>query len=173
VVWLILWNRLEENCWKHIPRSCKSSSRQVGRVLIYVTKHSIGLACHLPMHSERWWKKGELSADLYKQFLLPEHHDLDWSQGILSKWLKEEWRDILTLVQRYMIGEGQISYAYHFMHLNGDIETSLPFYLLKCLTKMSKRVQNRPQTSRKILFFQGLMKMLDLYALREVQMTWR
>jgi hypothetical protein len=34
---------------------------QVGRVLIYVTEHSIGLACHLPVHGERWWKKGELS----------------------------------------------------------------------------------------------------------------
>jgi hypothetical protein len=39
---------------------------QVGKVLIYVTKHSIGVACHLPVHGERWWKKGELSADMYK-----------------------------------------------------------------------------------------------------------
>jgi hypothetical protein len=84
----------------------------------------------------------------------------------------------LTLVQKYITGEGQFSYAYHyhmriFMHLNGDIEMSLPFYLLKSLTKMSKRVQNHPQTARKSLFHQGLMKMLVLYALREVQMTWR
>jgi hypothetical protein len=59
------------------------------------------------------------------------------------------------------------------MHLNGDTKMILPFYLLKSLTKMSKRVQNHPQTAHKSLFHQGLIKMLVLYALREVQMTWR
>jgi hypothetical protein len=51
--------------------------KSVGRVLIYFTEHSIGVACHLPMQGEIWWKKGELYVDLYKQFLLPEHHDPD------------------------------------------------------------------------------------------------
>jgi hypothetical protein len=49
----------------------------VGDVLIYVTKHSIRKACHLPMHGERWWKKGELFANLCKQFLVPKHYDPD------------------------------------------------------------------------------------------------
>jgi hypothetical protein len=120
----------------------------------------------------------ELSIDLYKQFFLPEHHDPDSSQGIPSKWLKEEWWDVLTIVQRYLIGEGIFSYAYRYhmrilMHLNGDTKMSLSFYMLKILTKMSKRVQNHPQTSHKSLFHQGLIKMLVMYALREVQMTWR
>jgi hypothetical protein len=43
---------------------------QVGDVLIYVTEHSIGETCHLPVQGERWWKKGELSADLCNQFLV-------------------------------------------------------------------------------------------------------
>jgi hypothetical protein len=38
---------------------------------------------------------------------------------------------------------------------------------------MAKRVKNHPQTSHKSLFHQGLIKMLVMYALREVQVTWR
>jgi hypothetical protein len=59
------------------------------------------------------------------------------------------------------------------MHLNGDLEIRSPTYLLKNLTKMSNKVHNHPQTARKSLLHQVLMKMLVLYALREVEMTWR
>jgi hypothetical protein len=64
---------------------------QVGKVLIHVIEHSIGATCHLPIQGEIWWKKSKLSAHMCNQFLVLEHHDLDWSQGILKKWLKEEW----------------------------------------------------------------------------------
>jgi hypothetical protein len=80
------------------------------------------------------------------------------------------------MVQRYIIGEGIFSYAYHyhmriFMHLNGGMKMGLPFYLLKCLTKIAKRVQIHHQTAHKSLFHQGLIKMLVMYALREVQVA--
>jgi hypothetical protein len=50
---------------------------------------------------------------------------------------------------------------------------SFPFYLLKSLTKMAKRVQSNPGTAHKSLFHQGLIKMLVLYALREVRVSWK
>jgi hypothetical protein len=59
------------------------------------------------------------------------------------------------------------------MHLNGDVETSLPFYLLKSSTKMSKRVQNYLATARRSLFQQGMINMLFLYASKEVKVTWK
>jgi hypothetical protein len=59
------------------------------------------------------------------------------------------------------------------MHLNGDVEMSLPFYLLKRLTKMSKTIQNYPAIAHRILFHQGMIKMLVQYALREVKVTWK
>jgi hypothetical protein len=82
------------------------------------------------------------------------------------------------MAQRYIMGEGRYSYAYHynmriFEHLNGDAEMIFPFYLLKSLTKMSKRVHNNPGTSHKSLFHQGLINMLDMYALREVLVSWK
>jgi hypothetical protein len=57
------------------------------------------------------------------------------------------------------------------MHLNGDAKMSFPFYLLKSLTKMDKRVQSNLGTAHKSLFHQGLIKMLVLYALREVRVS--
>jgi hypothetical protein len=117
----------------------------VGGVLIYFTKNSIGETCHLTVQGERRWNKSKFNVDLCNQFLVPEHHDHDWNQGIFSKWIKEECQGILTMVQRYITGEGRYSYAYYyhiifFMHLNGDAKMSLPFYLLKILTKMANRV---------------------------------
>jgi hypothetical protein len=59
------------------------------------------------------------------------------------------------------------------MHLNGDMEMNLHFYLLKSLKKMANRVQIHPQTSNKRLFHQGLIKILVMYALSEVQVSWK
>jgi hypothetical protein len=59
------------------------------------------------------------------------------------------------VVQRYITGEGHFSivHCYHLcflMHLSGDKELNLPFYLLKSLTKMSRRVQGHPKSSHKV-----------------------
>jgi hypothetical protein len=55
---------------------------QVGDVLIHVTKHSNATTCHFSVRGERWWKKNKLPTGLCNQFLVEEHHNLDWSQGI-------------------------------------------------------------------------------------------
>jgi hypothetical protein len=149
---------------------------QVGDVIIHVTEHSIAVTCHLPVKGERWWKKRRLPADLCNQFLVAEHQNPDWSQGIPNKWLKEEWQSVLVVVQKYITCEGRFStiHCYHMcflMHLNGDMEMNLPFYLLKILTKMEKRIQSHPQTAHKSLFHKGLIKIMVMYALSEVQVS--
>jgi hypothetical protein len=58
------------------------------------------------------------------------------------------------------------------MHLNRDNEMNLPFYLLKSLTKMSKRIQNYPEAAHKSLYHQGFIKILVLFALNELGMPW-
>jgi hypothetical protein len=107
-----------------------------------------------------------------------ENHNPYWSQRIPNKWLKKEWRSILAVVQKYITYEGRFStiHYYHIrilMHLNGDKEMNLPFYLLKSLTKMAKRIQSHPQTALQSLFHQGLIKILVMYALSEVQVSWK
>jgi hypothetical protein len=54
-------------------------------------------------------------------------------------------------------------------NLNGDIPLCFPFFLLKILLKMSKRIQTHPAIASKSLFHQRLIKTLVIYALGEVQ----
>jgi len=117
-----------------------------------------------------------LPIDLVNHFLVPEHKNPNWSQGIPHKWLKEEWKIVLEVVQRYITCEGMFSVVIHYhisllMHLNGDTPLCFYFYFLKCLSKMSKRVYSHPKTSRKILFHQGVIKTFVLYALKELQLS--
>jgi hypothetical protein len=58
------------------------------------------------------------------------------------------------------------------MHLNGDKEMNLSFYLLKILTKMSKRIQNYLEVPHISLYHQGFIKILVLFALNELGMPW-
>jgi hypothetical protein len=58
------------------------------------------------------------------------------------------------------------------MHLNGDYPLNLPYFLLKSLEKMSKRVQLHPATTTSSLFHQVLIKTLVVSDLREVQKPW-
>jgi hypothetical protein len=118
---------------------------QVGNVIIHVTEHSIAATCRFPIKGERWWKKIKLPTNLCNHFLVLEHHNPDWSQGIPNKWMKEEWQSVLAVVHKYITCEGRFSiiHCYHMcflMHLNGDQEMNFPFYLLKSLTKMAKRI---------------------------------
>jgi hypothetical protein len=45
----------------------------VGKVLIHVTKNSIGTTCRLLIYGKGWWKKEMLPVEIMNQFLLPEH----------------------------------------------------------------------------------------------------
>jgi hypothetical protein len=58
------------------------------------------------------------------------------------------------------------------MHINGDYPLNLPYFLLKSLSKMSKRVQSHPATTKGSLFHQVLIKTLIVSALSEVQRPW-
>jgi hypothetical protein len=72
--------------------------------------------------------------------------------------------------QSYIIGEGQFNivhcYQIHLlMLLSGDIEINFPYYLLKSLTKMARRVQGHPESAHKIMYHRGLIKLLVTFAL--------
>jgi hypothetical protein len=58
------------------------------------------------------------------------------------------------------------------MHLSGDREINLPYYLLKSLTKMVRRVQGHPESSHTIMYHQGLIKLLVTFSLGELKIPW-
>jgi hypothetical protein len=115
--------------------------------------------------------------EFVSQFLLLKRQDHNWSQGIPQSWMKKEWQTALMVICKYITCEGQffLVHLYHIrlmMHLNGDIPLCLPFFLLKSMSKMSKRIQSHPATASKSPFHQRLIKTLVLYALGEVQRPW-
>jgi hypothetical protein len=72
---------------------------QLGDTTIHITEHFIVGACTLLVSGERWFKKGKLPAEICNKFLVAEHQNPDWSQGISILWIKEEWRGILFAFQ--------------------------------------------------------------------------
>jgi hypothetical protein len=56
---------------------------------------------------------------------------------------------------------------------NGDVEMNLPFYPLKSQTKIENKVHTNPKNVDKILFHQGLIKILVMYELNEFEVSWK
>jgi hypothetical protein len=111
-------------------------------------------------------------------FLKPEYHNPSWGKGIKRSWLKNEWNEVLKMVQRYITYEGRFSIIllYHMrflFHLFGDKIMNLPFFLLKSLRKMSSRVQASHKRNKHIVFHQGLIKLLIVEELNKKKRTWQ
>ena len=58
------------------------------------------------------------------------------------------------------------------MHINGNTQVNLPFYLLKNLQKMIARVHSHPQHTARSVYHQGLIKLLILTQLQRKKRTW-
>ena len=142
-----------------------------------VTKQTIAKACRLVVGGERWWKKEHVVTEFVNQFLLPDKKNPDWRRGIPRSQIRTEWHMDLIVIHRYITYEGRFSLVYIYnvrilMHLNGDYLLNLPYFLLKSLTKMSKRVQSLSTNAKSSLFHQVLIKTLVMSALRELQKPW-
>jgi hypothetical protein len=150
---------------------------EIGKMLMLVTEQTIAKACRLVVGGERWWKKEHVVTEFVNQFLLPEKQNPDWRRGIPRSWVRPEWHTALVVIHRYITCEGRFSliYIYHIrilMHLNGDYPLNLPYFLLKSLTKMSKKVQSISTNAKGSLFHQVLIKTLVMSALNELQKPW-
>ena len=146
---------------------------EIGKLLMLVTEQSIAKACRLVVGGERWWKKEHVVTEFVNQFLLPDKQNPDWRKGFPHSWIRQEWHTALIFIHRYMTCEGRFSliYIYHIiflMHLNGDYPLNIPYFLLKILTKMSKRVQPLSTNAKRSLFHQVLIKTLVMSALNEL-----
>ena len=122
---------------------------------------------------ERWWKKEYVVTEFVNQFLLLDKQNPDWRTGIPCSWVRPKLHTALVVIHRYITYEGRFSlvYIYHIrilMHLNGDYPLNLPYFLLKSLTKMSKKVQSISTNAKGSLFHQVLIKTLVMSALNEL-----
>ena len=71
-----------------------------------ISKQSIAEATGLSTEGEKWFKRLPFQVDL-KLFLRLGYEKIDWSQGIPRYCLKEEWRQVLSIIQKYVTCEGR------------------------------------------------------------------
>ena len=116
-----------------------------------ITEESIVAACNLSFDGEKWFKNKLIIGGDVNQFLKPEHRDPNWAKGIPKDWIVDEWLDCLHMLKCYSTCEGWYStfFLYHLcflFHLAGIKRMSLPFYFMRDLNKMAKKIQENPKT---------------------------
>jgi hypothetical protein len=84
---------------------------------------------------------------------------------------------LLKAIQVYITYEGRYGRVmlYHFRlmdHFTRKNPLSLPYYFHRSLTKMSHKVQAKPNKIKNTLFHFGLIKLIVLEELRRREKTW-
>ena len=99
------------------------------------------------------------------KFLKEEHQFVNWKKGFPQDWMQDEWRNMLYVLQKYLTCEGRYVTTpnYHIfllLHFEAELEMNFPYFLYKCLAKMSRRVQKHSGNPYNSLYHQGLVKIL-------------
>ena len=137
----------------------------VSGLTIRVSEDSLSYVFALPLTGERWFKNNKVDEGSLLQFLKPDCQTPDWSVGIPAKHLQEKWGMAMIAIQQYITCEGRYKHLYRFhlrflLHLTGEKEMNLPFYLIKDLTKISAKIQKNPLAMDSSLAHHSLITMI-------------
>lgn len=137
----------------------------VSSLTIRVSEESLSCAFALPLNGERWFKNQKVNEGSLLQFLKPECQNPDWIKGIPTKHLQEKWGMAMIAIQQYITCEGRYKRLYKFhlrflLHLTGEQQMNLPFYLIKDLTKISTKIQKNPLAIDTCLAHHSLITMI-------------
>lgn len=138
---------------------------RTGDLIMAVNKKTISRVTILFLEGEKQFKNKPIDKNLIVQFLKPKHHNVDWEKGVRHSWIKNEWHRILFILQKYLTFEGRYSipFLYHIKLLllfTSDPKINFPYFLLKSLQKMLKKVQKIPKNPHTIRYHYGLIKVL-------------
>jgi hypothetical protein len=150
---------------------------EIGKLTFMVTYWHISEVFHLSTERECWFKKVKVEERHLNQFLKREHTNPDWSRGISRKWLKDQWREVLKIIQRYLTCDGRYSIINKFhmrflLHITGDNKLNLPFFLHRSLLKMSEKFQKHPNTPATSLIHPVVIKRLATHELNNLMILW-
>ena len=111
-----------------------------------------------------------------QRYLLPDVVE-DWGKGVPIQKFKPEWIEPIKILQSYITCEGRFAFVfkYHFrflQHLSHDSKMNLPFFLLKSLQKMSRRVKEHQDHTKQSVFHDGLIKLVISTVLQKREKTW-
>jgi hypothetical protein len=102
---------------------------------------------------------------------------LNWTSGVPRIWLKDPWKDLAFLIQKFITCEGRFSliFLYHIkllMHLKGEKPLNIPYYFLNILTKMAKSIQRQTKNVERSLYHHGLIKLVVKHELSKKGIGW-
>lgn len=137
----------------------------VAELKVRVSEDILSQVFNLPLNGERWFKNHKVDEDSLLQFLKPEAPKPDWSVGIPIKHLYEKWAAAIIAIRQYITCEGRYNYLYRFhlrflLHLTGEKEMNLPFFLIKDLIKISVKIQKNPLAIDSSLAHHSLITMI-------------
>jgi len=101
-----------------------------------------------------------------------------YKKGIPSITLKNKWRNLLLVLQKFVTCEGRFGQMYFdhirmMMHFLEDHQMNLPYFILNSLKKMSTNVEKKIQCIENTLYHHGLIKTLVEFHLRSIGDNWK
>ena len=137
----------------------------VAELTVRVSEDLLSYVFNLPLGGERWFKNNKVDEDSLVQFLKPDSPKPDWSVGISALHLQEKWGTTMIAIRQYITCEGRYKHLYRFhlrflLHLAGEKDMNLPFYLIKDLTKISAKIQKNPLAMDSSLAHHSLITMI-------------
>src|ERR1700733_8544482 len=156
----------------------KNGQVEVGDLTFTVSEGSIAKATSLPQTGERWFKNRAVQDQQWKQiFKNPGMNTSVFTKGIPVSHVKEEWKVLLLLVQKFFTCEGRFGalYVYHgkiMQQFQGEHDINLPYFLFQSLRKMCSMAQRNPRNIEAYLCHHSLVKLLIEEQLKEKQDTW-
>jgi len=156
----------------------KDSQVEVGDLTFAVSEGSIARATSLPQTGERWFKNRAVQDQQWKRiFKNPGMNTSVFTKGIPISHVKEEWKFLLLLVQKFFTCEGRfgVLYVYHgkiMLQFQGEHDINLPYFLFQSLRKMCSMAQRNPRNIEAYLCHHSLVKLLIEEQLKEKQDTW-
>ena len=143
-----------------------------------MTEAFIAEATELPRVGKRWFKNKEFQSEVWRVFLKNPGMDTSvYKKGIPSSALKNKWRNMLLILQKFITCEGRFGcmFVYHarlLMNFLEDGEINLPCFLLNSIKKMSTNVHKIVQFIDNTMHHHGLIKILIEFHLKSIGDSW-
>ena len=151
---------------------------QVAELTVRVSEDIISSIFKLPLDGERWFKKDKVDEQAINQFLQQDNPKPNWSTGLSAKHLEDHWKTVMIAVREYITCEGRYEHIYRFhmrflLHLTGQNRMNLPYFFIKDLIKISKKIQKNPSSIETGLSHHSFITMLVFDQLRRNKLSIR
>jgi hypothetical protein len=145
----------------------------ISNIYFPIIEETIAKETGLPIDGERWFKSQTIIGIDIESFLKDEYRGEIQRHGIQRSWLNPSWNENMKVIQIFFTCKGRYNgiCMYHFKflaHLEGQVRMSMPYFLLKNLTKMLSKVQAKKKTAPHCIFHIGLIRMIIFIYLRKL-----